>query len=368
MTRPLSLPQLLATFVLIACAGMLARAAMAQPAGAQGENFLYRIMKDDTLITLSDRFTDSSERWRTLQTLNTIDDPAKLPIGLELKIPFSLIPEQAAQATVTHVTGTAHNSRQRLAVGDQLAEGDTVTTQDDGFVTLTLADGTTLTVPAQSSLRLQRLRVFKGTGLTDTISILDDGSLESQVAPQDTGVGRFEIRSPVSITGVRGTQLRVHVNEQGSQSEVLKGVAGLNSQQAESTRLRQGQGAAVNSSGELQAVKRLLPAPALSTPERADSGWQASFPPVPGARSYLLRVAGDPKGTELFSSQLVNTTNVSFRAPGAGTYYVIVRGIDADGLNGADAIQPFLGTAVLKTSDGGSVATPFGLFVTLTDY
>src|SRR3546814_9896157 len=110
-------------------------------------------------------------------------------------------------------------------------------------------------------------------------------------------VGGCEIRSPVSITGVRGTQLRVHVNVQGSRSEVLEGVAGLNSQQAESTRLRQGQGAAVNRSGELQPVRPLLPAPALPAPERGGSGWQTSFPPIPGARSYL-----DRKSTRLNSS------------------------------------------------------------------
>ncbi|AEC21445.1 putative peptidoglycan binding protein [Pusillimonas sp. T7-7] len=368
MNRSFSLWRLAATLVLAACTGLFTPAVLAQPAGAQGDNFIYRVMKDDTLIMLSGRFTDSTGHWRTLQTLNTVDDPTRLPIGLELKIPFALIPELPAQARVVHVTGTAHSGQKRLAVGDQLAEGATVTTQASGFATLALADGSTLTVPAQSSLNLERLRVFKGTGLTDTISTLNNGSLESQVAPQGAGVGRFEIRSPVSITGVRGTQLRVHVNVQGSRSEVLEGVAGLNSQQAESTRLRQGQGAAVNRSGELQPVRPLLPAPALPAPERGGSGWQASFPPIPGARSYLVRVAGDPQGTELFSSQLFDAPNVSFRAPGAGTYYVMVRGVDADGLNGVDAIQPFLGQAVLKTSDGASVSTPFGMFVTLTDY
>src|SRR3546814_800156 len=262
MNRSFSLWRLAATLVLAACAGLFTPAVLAQPAGAQGDNFIYRVMKDDTLIMLSSRFTDSTGHWRTLQTLNTVDDPTRLPIGLELKIPFALIPELPAQARVVHVTGTAHSGQKRLAVGDQLAEGATVTTQASGFATLALADGSTLTVPAQSSLNLERLRVFKGTGLTDTISTLNNGSLESQVAPQGAGVGRFEIRSPVSITGVRGTQLRVHVNVQGSRSEVLEGVAGLNSQQAESTRLRQGQGAAVNRSGELQPVRPLLPAPA----------------------------------------------------------------------------------------------------------
>ncbi|NYT58451.1 FecR domain-containing protein [Alcaligenaceae bacterium] len=341
---------------------------LAQPAGAQGDNFIYRIMKDDTLIRLSERFTDNSEHWRTLQTLNAIADPTLLPIGQELKIPFALIPELPAQARVAHVRGTAMNGQQQLAVNDTLQEGNSVTTQANGFVTLTLADGSTLTVPPQSALRLERLRVFKGTSLTDTISTLDDGTLESQVAPQGTGVGRFEIRSPVSITGVRGTQLRVHVNHQGAQSEVLEGVAGLNSQQAESTRLRQGQGAAVNSSGQLQPVKTLLPAPTLAPPERGGSGWQLTFASIPGAVSYQVQVAGDPAGTEIFSSQRFDAPPVSFRAPGPGTYYAKVRGIDADGLNGADAIQPFLGLAVLTSSNGMPVSSAFDLLVTLTDY
>ncbi len=368
MNRSLLILRPILSLAFVACAILFSARAIAQPAGAQGENFIYRVLGGDTLITLSERFTDSAEHWRTLQALNAVQEPTQLPIGLELKIPFALIPELPAQASATHIVGMALGNQAPLAVGDQLVEGDTVRTQEKGFVTLTLADGSALTVPAQSSLRLDRLRVFKGTGLTDTIFTLEGGSLESQVAPQGTGVGRFEIRTPVSVTGVRGTHLRVHTHAQGTQSEVLEGAAGLESGQAESVRLRQGQGAAINASGKLQGVRTLLPAPALQVPVRASSGWRIDFPPITGASAYLVRVAGDSDGTQLFSSQLFSTPEVSFRAPGAGTYYVMVRGIDADGLNGVDAIQPFQGLPVLQTSDGTPVSTAFDQFVTLTDY
>ena len=368
MNRLFSSFQFTAALVLFVCAQLFSPGALAQPAGAQGSNFIYRVIKNDTLILLSGRFTNSSENWRTLQTLNSVEDPTQLPVGLELKIPFSLIPELPAQAQVTHVKGTVQRNQQPLAVGDLVEEGDTITSQADGFATLALTDGSTMAVPPQSSLRLERLRVFKGTGLTDTISSLSQGSLESHVAPEGTGVGRFEIRSPVSVTGVRGTQLRVHANAQGAHSEVLEGVAGLSSGQAESARLRSGQGALVNQEGSLQGVRALLPAPNLSAPERSSEGWTLSFPPVPGAVSYLVRVAHDPQGTELVYSQRFDTPNVSFRASGAGTFYVLVRGIDDQGLNGMDASQPFLGQATLNTSDGSPVSTPFGLFVTLNDY
>src|SRR5690606_7930042 len=232
MTPFVFLRHLIRSFALLACSGLFAAPSLAQPAGAQGQNFIYRVMQDDTLSALAERYTDRAEHWRTLQTLNAVQETTQLPIGLELKIPFALIPELPAQAQVSHVAGQATVNQASLAMDSQLVEGDTIRTGENGFVTLTLPDASVLTVPAQSSLSLDRLRVFKGTGLTDTIFTLEDGSLESQVAPQDTGVGRFEIRTPVSITGVRGTQLRVHANDQGSQSEVLTGAAALSTETA----------------------------------------------------------------------------------------------------------------------------------------
>lgn len=368
MTLSLLLPRLIRPLILFVFASLFCTPSLAQPAGAQGDNFIYRVISGDTLIAVSERFTDRADHWRTLQTLNAVQEPTALPIGLELKIPFSLIPELPAHAQVTHVAGQARTSQGPLAAGNLVAEGDVVHTEANGFVTLTLEDGSALTIPAQSALRLERLRVFKGTALTDTIFTLEDGSLESQVAPQGTGVGRFEIRTPVSITGVRGTHLRVHANAQGAQSEVLAGAAGLSAGDAESARLRPGQGAAVNPDGKLLGVKTLLPAPVLAAPVRDGGGWTTTFPPVAGASAYLLRVAGDPQGTQLYSSQRINSTEASFRAPGAGTYYVMVRGIDADGLNGADAVQPFLGQSTLQSSDGAPISTQFGQFVVLTDY
>lgn len=356
------------SLALMACACLFTLPSLAQPSGAQGDNFIYRVMRGDTLIALSTRFTDSASHWQTLQTLNQVQETTELPVGLELKIPFVLIPEIPAQAQVEHVAGRAQVNQDTVVVGQQLNEGDIIRTSANGFVTMVLSDGSALTVPAQSALRLDRLRTFKGTGLTDTIFTLQDGSLESQVAPQGSGVGRFEIRTPVSITGVRGTQLRVHANEQGAQSEVLSGAAGLSAGHAQSARLRPGQGAAVSTSGQLLGVKTLLPAPQLAPPVRDGAQWRTHFAPLAGAASYLVRVAGDPEGTQLFSSERTQDNAVSFRAPGSGTYYVMVRGIDTSGLNGADAIVPFLGPAALQASDGSPIVTAFGQLVVLTDY
>ena len=59
------------------------------------------------------------------------------------------------------------------------------------------------------------MRQFEGTGLTDSVVRVQRGSVESSVAPEGQGVGR-EIRTPVAVTGVRGTRFRVQSGSGGA--------------------------------------------------------------------------------------------------------------------------------------------------------
>ncbi|NYT75897.1 FecR domain-containing protein [Alcaligenaceae bacterium] len=340
----------------------------AQPAGAQGENFIYLAQPGDTLGGVSQRFTEATSNWRVLQTLNNVPEPTQLQIGKAIHIPFSLIPEDPSQARVLHVQGTVTLAGRPLAIGDSVDETGVITSGANSYATLQLEDGSTLSIPADSSISFERLRVFRAARLTDSIMHVQDGALESQVAPEKTGVGRFEVRTPVTITGVRGTDLRVRADPEGSHTEVLEGRADLAASGQGQANLRAGQGAVTDASGTLKAVRSLLPAPELSAPERGPSGWRLQFPAVPGAASYLVHVADDINGTRVYSSHTFSQPDVTFHAPGAGNFYVLVRATDADGLSGRDAAQPFLGQSVLSWGDGQPVMSGFGLPIMLNDY
>jgi len=356
-------------FMAAAAFGLSSSAAFAQASGAKGEDFLYRVMQGDTLGDLATRFTSGPSNWTTLQTLNNVQDDTRMPIGLLLRIPFPLIPELPARAEVSHVAGRVSVDGEPLKVSASVAEGQTVRTQADGFATLRLADGSVLSVPASSSLIMKRLRVFKGTGLTDSIIEMQSGSLESEVAPEKNGVGRFEVQTPVSVTGVRGTRLRVHVSPQeGSRSEVLQGRAGVDATHSPEAVLRDRQGVAVDVRGESSGVRDLLPAPDLPVPVRGGSGWVMSFPAVAGAHGYLVRVASDPDGANLVSGKVFPDPDVQFAASGAGTYYVFVRALDSEGLGGVDARQSFQGAFVLQDSSGASVSSGFGHPILVANY
>jgi len=340
--------------VLLASCLSLPATTVARPLGAQGNDFLYQVEPHDTLEQLSRRYTLRAEHWPELQRLNQVEDPYRLPIGKVLRIPLSLIPEQPATATIVHVAGQVAADGRPVRPGDILRANQSLRSDAGSTATLQLEDRSLLTLPPGTTLRLRRLKSFQGTGLTDTQVDIDRGSLESTVSPDDTGVGRFEIRTPATVTGVRGTRLRVHVDAQGSRHEVLHGNAAIESPSQGEQRLALDRGAAYDARGTLLGSHPLLPAP--HHPNLDPGSGRLEFEPVPGASTYAVRVALDADGTRLESSRRVNGPGVFLQARGSGPRYIFVRGIDALGIEGHDAVLAVDTLRIgLRASDGTPV-------------
>ena len=344
--------------------------AAAQPSGAEGDDFIYRVQSGDTLSELATQYTGNNANWRRLQGINSIEDPYALPIGKSLHIPFSMIPVSAAEATLTHQQGSPRINGYVAPVGYTFQEGDVIQTDERAFLTILLADNSTISVPPNSTLTVQRLKTFNGTGITDSILKLDQGSVETRVAPESEGVGRFEVHTPVSITGVRGTDLRVNAYENHTITEVLSGQAKFHAPSHTPQMVAANQGAAMDHSGHIVAQVSLLAAPAISEPARsASGGWEVHFPPVPQAVQYLAQVSLDEAGSQLVSRQYTTETSVRFQSSGkSGPHYLRVRAIDAHGIMGNDAIASFPGLPALRISDGTPVMTRFGIPVTLSEF
>ncbi|MCQ9617819.1 FecR domain-containing protein [Paenalcaligenes niemegkensis] len=341
---------------------------IAQPSGAEGDDFIYQVQSGDTLSDIADLYTLRVANWRPLQALNNVADPFALPIGKSLHIPFSMIPMVPAETVVTHRIGNVQINGRQANIGYQLKEGDVVTTDASSFLALKLIDESTVSVPPNSQLTISRIRAFERAGITDSILILDKGNIETRVAPEQQGVGRFEVHTPVAITGVRGTDLRVRAQDEQTITEVITGRAKLHAPGNPARLVQANRGAAIDSTGNIYASTTLLPAPDISEPVRGPNGWQLSFPAVPGAESYLVQVSLDEPGSQLVSRDLSTDTTVNFRSSGSGNHYVRVRAIDVHGIMGVDAVAGFPGQASLTIADGTPVMTRFGAPVALTEF
>ena len=315
------------------------QAAMAQPSGADGSDFLYRVRQGDTLINLAERYMDSVDGWRLLQQRNHVADPYRLKPGSLLRIPFDRIPVVPATAQVVFARDATTGGKP-LQTGMRLAEASQIDTGDKGSVTLAFDDGTRVTVPPGSHVALSRVRAFARAGLIDVRVHVKQGEAESNVSPRKTGVGRYEISTPALVTGVRGTRFRVQASDAVSTSSVLEGEvatrAGRQKQavkagfgvQASDGHLKR---AALPAAPRLDAIPQLVQTPCL----------RATWQPVKGAVGYRAAVARDAALTELSAYQSRKTPAVTLCGDEDGDYTLVVQSIDALGLTSESATRPF---------------------------
>lgn len=318
--------------------------AQAGPAGADGNDFIYVVEAGDTLMSVAQRYTGQTRYWRELQARNRVADPYRLPVGMRLHIPLSRIPVTAGSARVVSVVGQARVDGEPLRHGASVTESSWLETGPDGMVTFELADGSRIAMPPGTRLQVSRLRAFAGTGLSDTVLRAERGGMESAVAPDGRGVGRFEIRTPMMVTGVRGTRFEVDLGSPGQRvgrTGVQEGVVALRTKTRATTAVKAGYGAAVGEDGKA-SLRKLLPPPDMTRvpgePVYADHvqvGWQ----PVAGATGYRVLVSRDAERTEAVFRATVSAPTARLAGLPDGKLWLAVSAVDTAGLAGQPAVS-----------------------------
>ncbi|MBY4897919.1 FecR domain-containing protein [Cupriavidus sp. AU9028] len=328
------MPRLGLLRVAAAClTGLASAAALAGPAGADGKYFLYRVESEDTLIALAQRYTGDAGQWHALQRLNRVADPYRLKVGSLIRIPLDRIPVVGAQARVVSLVGDVRLDGKPARLHAAVHESASVETGVDGLVTFELQDGSRAVVPPRTRLQLRRLRAFAGTGLVDTVVQLEAGAMESRVAPEGGGVGRFEVRTPMMVTGVRGTRFDVDAGQPGQGigvGTVLEGEVAVSAKSGRQ-RVPAGFGVAISRDGKPGAPRKLLPAPVLPPlppgpvyDDETELAWQ----PVQGAAGYLVVATRDEALTEQLFSGVVQRPSARVTGLPDGEVFLSVRAID----------------------------------------
>lgn len=322
---------------------VLSGGAIAGPAGTQGNEFIYEVEPGDTLIGLAARFMVSPDDWRLLQTRNHVADPYRLVPGSQIRIPLSRVPVAPATARVVFTRGQVLADGQPLQPGATLTESAHIETGADGAAALELPDGTRVSLPAATSVQVRRLRTFARSGLTDTVIGIDRGAAESRVAPKGGGVGRYEIRTPLMVTGVRGTRYRVAADSAGSRSEVVEGKVGVGAASTTSLAVAAGFGVGVSPSGRLGRPVALLPAPDVAgMPQPVmTASLTAHWRAVPGAVAYRVGVARDAALTEWVSMREVSEPAAVLDDLPDGPSFLVVNAVSPDRLTGHAGVLPF---------------------------
>ena len=312
----------------------------------QAEDWVYKVRNGDNLWNLTVDYLIDISYVEQVQKLNKIADPWHILPGTEIRIPSEWIRHYPALIRVQNLQGTAQiledesTQSHPLKLGDLLMLGDVVSTDADSTLLLGFLDGSRILLQENSRLKIKQLMILEYTGMLDSQLQLQAGRLETQVATEKGSARRFEVSTPATVTSVRGTDYRISADKEKSQSktEVVEGKVLVKGKQ-NSRLLYAGFGTITVKDQDPIAPVKLLAAPDLNhIPQPfAQVPLQFSMPAHSDGKGYRVQIAK----TELFQDVLFDKpfNSLIIRGPDLadGDYYLRVRAIDAQQLEGNNA-------------------------------
>lgn len=316
-----------------------ALAALSGPVAAEDE-FAYRTRRGDTLIGIGGELLQRPADWQRLQRINRVANPRRLAPDAVLKVPVKLLRSEPQQAEVMHAGGDARLDGQPAAVRAPVVAGSTLSTGADGYLTLALPDGSSLTLQPESRLKVESLDRRIRTQIHSSVLRLEQGRVESAVVKQRAaGLPAQQLRTPGAVISVRGTRYRTAAqNAAASRVEVTEGTVGVAGGSGAAVPLQSGYGL-IAATGERPRPRVLLPAPDLS--QASDVQDRVSFPlrfaAVNGAARYRVQVAAEPEFRDIRAERVVEAPQARIAGLADGDYWMRARAIDADGIEGLDS-------------------------------
>lgn len=334
-------------------------ASFAAPIAAnETETVSYTVVPNDTLYGIARRYLVNEESARQLQRFNAVRNPRRLSIDSTLEIPRELLRHRVVELQVAAFSGPVVIGGNTPLIGAVLAEGATVETGRNGFISFNFVGGFSgrISLPSNSTARLIKARRYVLGNTLDVDFAVSRGRANA-TSPRLEGQDRLRMRTPLAVTAVRGTEFRVAYDpERGDSSltEVTEGevqVAAGNEERAAPA------GFGVSSSAlGVSEPEELLPSPEFIDPGAVQTAETLNFAmePVSGATGYRVQLAREAGFVDVITEQLVDTEAVTIPSIENGRYFVRARSISPSGLEGTSESYSFLRKRVGVAATAGT--------------
>ena len=238
-----------------------------QPANAapnDNDDIRYVIKRGDTLIGLAKKYFVRTDSYKIVQRKNRISNANALPVGTSIAIPRSVIKYTVSQARVLSVRGNVTSEKGPVSAEQLFGEGAQLTTAPNSFLTLGLGNGSRLSLPSNSGLKIRTLRNYALGETLDYDFDLSRGGARSSVVPLKSKDDSYRIRTPKAVSAVRGTDFQVRYDEQARLdfAEVVEGGLAVGIGENADLSVPAGNGLAVQANGNAIS-EALLPEPKL---------------------------------------------------------------------------------------------------------
>jgi hypothetical protein len=261
----------------------------------------YKVKSGDTLLELSRKYFVSSAGISQVARINQLEDADRITVGQTLSIPRQSVKRWTSVARVMGMSCassyTAEQGNAPLLVGTALHEGALIKVPAGCHTALLLEDSSILRLPSGAVLKLSTLRKNALEKAPEVRLELANGRVELEVMKDRSPFTPFEIRTPRSVMGVRGTQFRVGFSPdtQNGLVEVTQGVVKTQGNaDSESVDLTQGMGVTIGPTGKASAPEALLPPPRYASFSKSSNNvteLSVQLAPMDNAGSFQADIA-----------------------------------------------------------------------------
>ena len=334
-------------------ASLVSMAALAQTP-AKEPSLPYIVRPSDNLSKFGREILTSQKAWNEVAKFNQLKDPNVIFPGQTLNIPLRFLKSRPASGKVISTEGDVTLQGGAMQPGAALADGAKIKTGANSSAVIELGDGSRVKILPGSLAEIvtnrdYAMRDASKSGSTNWFSglmRLSEGALEALASKTAKRAKEFQVETPTSLVGVRGTEFRVAFDDplgKAARTEVIEGlVRADNPAQASGANLPKGTGAVVNPLEKEVKVVVLLPAPDLSgIPSeilKPLGNWP--MPTLTGASAYSVQVASDEQFDKIVRSlKVAGNASADLSSLPNGNWFARVRGIDAVGLEGFNSVK-----------------------------
>jgi hypothetical protein len=301
----------------------------------------YTVRKGDNLITLGKLYLRNPQSYKIVQQQNRITNPHAIPIGKMLVISRSLLKYRPATAKLISVRGQVLANSDNAASGQILPEGAEIRTGPSSFATMQLDDGSRISLPSNSNVRITRLRSYILGGSLDYDFDISKGGLRSSVVKHKSSDDRYQVHTPKAVSAVRGTdfQSRFDPDSGSDYAEVVEGALLVEAGSDAARALPAGNGLTVKVSGSV-VTEALLAPPSIIAPGKTQADKIVRFV-AESSGGIRYTIAADAGFIEQVADTIVPDGKAEFEGLANGNYFVRARAISENGIQGIPATFAF---------------------------
>lgn len=279
----------------------------------------YEMKQGDTLLALVAKYFVSDSALTEITRINQIKNPYKIPVGQKLTFPRELLVFSDSQAHLTSLDCAEPvliaGENKSLRLGDLIVQGALIKVPKGCEAGMTLEDASVVSLLPGTLVRIKTLRKTRLEKSPEVELELLGGRIELDVPKRQAGDAPYQVRTPSSLAGVRGTKFKVafDADQHNSQVEVNHGnVAARGSADKENQFVRDNMGVVISAYGVSSPVET-LPLPPIYLGAEAKSA----------SSNVLLKFsANSPDGKQQDRQYLVaQSDHANFVTRSAGDVY-----------------------------------------------